>query len=211
MNSPGAGAPPARVWLVDTASVLSMAVDEDIADVVLQEIGNDSVVIIDMVVDELKHRATIPATATLAKKALSVVPASWIKLETTDEYPVLLQEVLDAQYDVADGRALTNDDQHWAESTIIAMGRRSAAIGSTSIKVLLSEDFDARRVASQVPNMEAVSIHKLLHSLVHRNELSAEQAAKLAAKLEEAGRGPQMTEEDFADPSGRLMGRVIKP
>jgi hypothetical protein len=189
-----------------------MAVHEEIADVVFQETGNDMVVIVDVVIDELKHRATIPATASLAKKSLALVPPSWKRLDTTGEYPVvLLQEVLDAQYDVADGRPLTNDDQHWAESTIIAMGRRSAAVGSASIKVLLSEDFDARRVAAQVPNMEAVSIHKVLHSRVHRNELSAEQAANLAAKLEEAGRGPQVTAEDFADPTGRLIGRVVKP
>ncbi len=52
-----------------------------------------------------------------------------------------------AQEDVADGRTLTDDMQHWAESTIIALARRSATAGLTSIKILFSEQLsggDAR-------------------------------------------------------------------
>jgi hypothetical protein len=185
-----------------------MAVDEGITAVVLDEMGSDTVVLIDVVIAELQHRATIPSTARLAKQAIKSRPTSWKVLATTG---VALQDVLDAQDDVADGRALTDDYQHWAESTIIAMCRQSAATGSASIKVLLSEDFDARRVASQVPNVSALSIHKLLHSRVHTQGMSAEQAADLAHKLEQAERAHEVTAEDFADPTGRRMGRVAKP
>lgn len=55
------------VWFLDTSSLLSMAVDQDIEAAVLDEIGNDSVVIIDIVQDELTRRAGIPETAGLAK------------------------------------------------------------------------------------------------------------------------------------------------
>jgi predicted nucleic acid-binding protein len=200
-----------RLWFLDTSSLLSMAVDEGIAAVVLEELSNDTVVLIDVVIEELEYRATISSTAALAKRALEARLQSWKTLETTDEYPVALAEVLVAQADVADGRALTDDYQHWAEATIIALGRQSAVAGAASIKVLFSEDYDARRVASQVPSMGALSIHKLLHVRVHSQRMSPKQAADLAEKLEQAGRGPNVTAEDFADPSGRLIGRVGKP
>jgi hypothetical protein len=59
--------------------------------------------------------------------------------------------------------------QHWAESAIIALARRSASAGSASIKTLLSEDYDARRVACTVPFTRGVSIHALFHECVQRN------------------------------------------
>jgi hypothetical protein len=198
-----------RIWFLDTASLLSMAVDEAIAAAVLDEIGVDPVVIIDIVTDELHYRATVFGTAKLAKTALATKQPRWSDIDT-DGY-VTLDEVVDAQLDVADGRNLKDDRQHWAESTIIAMGRRSAAAGYTSIKVLLSEDYDARRVASTVPNMTGVSIHGLLHQRVHAKKMTAEEAGELAAMLEAAGRGQNVTAEDFSEPSGRRLGRFGKP
>jgi hypothetical protein len=198
-----------RIWFLDTASLLSMAVDEAIAAAVLDEIGDDPVMIIDIVTDELHYRATVADTAELAKTALATKQPGWIDVNT-DAY-VTLDDVLDAQYDVADGRGLKDDRQHWAESTIIAMGRRSAAAGYTSIKVLLSEDYDARRVASTVPNMTGVSVHGLLHQRVLARKMTAEEAAELAAMLEAASRSQNVTAEDFADPCGRRLGGVGQP
>lgn len=200
----------ARIWFLDTASLLSMAVDPAIAAVVLEEVGDDPVMIIDVVTDELQYRATVDDTAELAKTALATKPSGWIDVDTA-QY-LRLDDVLDAQWDVADGRELKDDRQHWAESTIIAMGRQSAAKGYTSIKVLLSEDYDARRVASSVPNMTGISIHGLLHYRIHiRKTMTTERAAELAKMLEDADRGHEVTGEDFADPTGRLLGRVGQP
>jgi hypothetical protein len=203
------GAGGQRVWFLDTASLLSMAVDDAIAAAVLDEIGGDPVMIIDIVTDELHYRATVADTAKLAKTALAAKQPGWIDADT-DAY-VTLDDVLDAQDDVADGRALKDDHQHWAESTIIAMGRRSAAAGFTSNKVLLSEDYDARRVASTVPNMTGVSLHGLLHQRVLAKKMTAERAGELAAMLTSAERAQNVTAEDFADPSGRRLGRVGQP
>jgi hypothetical protein len=175
-----------RFWFLDTASLLSMAVDDAIATAVLDEIDDDTVVVIDVVVSELEHRATIADTAALAKAALRSRPPDWVELDTNS---VPLELVLAAQEDVADGRVLNDESQHWAESTIIAMGRQSAASGSTSIKVLLSEDYDARRVAAAVANMEALSIHRLLHGRVHGDRMTADAAAEIAEKLNEAWPG----------------------
>ena len=135
----------ATVWFLDTSSLLSMALDEEIEAAILDEIGADRVVIIDIVHDELTHRAGIPETAGLAKKALDRIRPHWTVMDTR-RY-VSLEEVQLAQEDVADGRTLTDDMQHWAESTIIALARRSASASLTSVKMLLSEDYDARRVA----------------------------------------------------------------
>jgi hypothetical protein len=77
--------------------------------------------------------------------------------------------------------------QHWAESTIIALARRSASAGFTSIKMLLSEDYDARRVACTVPNTRGVSIHTLLYERVQRNRMTADEAAALGATSKQRG------------------------
>jgi hypothetical protein len=119
--------------------------------------------------------------------------------------------VLDEIEDVADGRTLTDDMQHWAESTIIALARRSATAGSTSFKMLLSEDYDARRVACAVPFTRGVSIHALFHVRVQRNDMTAEAAAALGEILHAAERGPTVSASDFADPTGRGLGRVARP
>ncbi|MDU0314087.1 hypothetical protein RKE38_10360 [Phycicoccus sp. M110.8] len=186
-----------------------MAVDPTITAAVLAELGNNPVMLVDVVVDELEYRATQPQTAHLAQSALDTVPTNWIRVDT-GRY-VDLGQVQDAQADVADGRPLNDDMQHWAESTIIAMGRSAAQTTSTSVKMLLSEDYDARRVASLVPQMSATSIHGLLHSRVHANHLTATQAATMADLLKGADRGPEVTAEDFADPTGRRLGRVGHP
>jgi hypothetical protein len=199
----------ATVWFLDTSSVLSMALDGEIEAAILDEIGGDRVVIIDIVKDELTHRADIPETAGLAKNALDRIPPNWVVMDTT-RY-VSLEEIQLAQEDVADGRTLTDDMQHWAESTIIALARRSASAGFTSIKMLLSEDYDARRVACTVPHARGVSIHALLHERVQRNRMTADAAATLGAILQAAGRGPAVTASDFTDPTRRRLGRVAKP
>ncbi len=197
------------IWFLDTSSLLSMAVNEDIEAAVLREIGDDQVVIIDIVQDELTRRAGIPETAGLAKIALTCIKPHWSIMDTT-RY-VSLDDVQQAQEDVADGRTLLDDEQHWAESTIIALVRRSATAGLTSIKILLSEDYEARRVACTVPHTRSVSIHSLLHQRVQGNRMTAAAAAALGEKLREAGRGPAVTDGDFADRTGRRLGRVGRP
>lgn len=200
---------PRRLWFLDTASLISMAVDDAITNAVLEQIGTDRVVIIDVVNDELGYRATQKETAQLAKVALANKKPDWHDMNTE---VVALDDVRQAQEDVADGRILTDDYQHWAESTIIALARQSAAAGSTTIKVLLSEDYDARRVADTVERTTATSIHGLLHHRIHvANAMTPDAAAQLARILHDARRGPDVTAADFADPTGRGLCRVGRP
>jgi hypothetical protein len=187
-----------------------MALHEGIQAAVLDEIGDDPAVIIDIVHDELTRRAAIPGTAGLAKTALNRLQPNWTVMDTGRF--VNLEDIRIAQEDVADGRTLTDDLQHWAESTIIALARRSATAGFTStIKILLSEDYDARRVACAVPYTRGVSIHALFHECVQRKRMTTKAAAELGEILHAAGRGPAVTASDFADPTGRGLGRVAKP
>jgi hypothetical protein len=204
VSAPGNG-----IWFLDTSSLLSMALDEDIEAAVLDEIGDTRVVIIDIVQDELTRRAAIPGTAELAYTALRRFPPHWTVMDT--ERFVTIEEIRLAQEDVADGRTLTDNMQHWAESTIIALARRSATKGSSSLKMLLSEDYDARRVACTVPFTRGVSIHALFHERVQGNRMTPETAAELGEILHAAGRGPDVTASDFTDPTGRGLGRVAKP
>jgi hypothetical protein len=99
-----------------------MAVDKDIEAAVSDEIGTDHVVIIDIVQDELTRRAAVPEAAGLAKIAISSIKPHWSVMDTA-RY-VTLEDVQLAQEGVADGRILTDNWQHWAESTIIALARR---------------------------------------------------------------------------------------
>jgi hypothetical protein len=186
-----------------------MALGEEIEAAVFDEIGDDYVVIIDIVHDELTRRAAIPGTAGLARSALNRIQPHWTVMDTA--HFVKLEEIRQAQEDVADGRTLTDDMQHWAESTIIALARRSATAGLTSVKMLLSEDYDARRVACTVPYTRGISIHALLHERVQGKRMTPEAAAKLGEILHAAGRGPVVTASDFADRTGRKLGRVAKP
>jgi hypothetical protein len=200
--------PDRRIWFLDTSSLLSIALDEKIEAIVLDEIGNDHVVIIDIVRDELTRRAAIPATAGLAKTALDRLQPDWTDMDTG---PIKLEDVRQAQEDVADGRILTDDTQHWAESTIIALARYSAAKGYTAIKILLSEDYDARRVACAVPFTRGVSIHRIFYERVQSKRMTSEEAAELGEILHAAGRGPAVAASDFEDPTGRGLGRVARP
>lgn len=195
-----------RIWFVDTASLLTMAVDTAIEAEVLAEIGSDTVVIIDIVADELDARATSPQTAALAATAVSRLPIAWRRL-STDRY-VTLENVTDVQDRVADGRVLAHDKQHWAESVIIALCELSQ---NDTHKVLLSEDYDARRVAHSVDRLTAVSIHRILYERVHAGQLDANDAAALSDRIKDAGRGHEMTGDDFRFHSPRKLGRVGKP
>jgi hypothetical protein len=198
-----------RVWFLDTSSLLSMALSEEIEAAVLDEIDEDHVMIIDVVRDELTRRAAIPGTAGLAKCALDRLQPRWTVMDTSRF--VTIEDIRLAQEHVADGRVLTDDMQHWAESTIIALARRSAATGFTSIKMLLSEDYDARRVACAVPYTRGISLHALFHERVQHKRMTPDVAAQLGEILHAAGRGPAVTASDFADLTGRRLGRVAKP
>lgn len=195
-----------RVWFVDTASLLTMAVDPAIEAEILAEIGSDTVVIIDVVADELELRVKDPATAALASIAGSRLPATWRELST--EKFVSVDAIMKIQERVADGRVLAHDRQHWAESVIIALCERSR---TDTYTMLLSEDYDARRVAHTVDRLTALSVHRVLYERVQAGFLDADVAAELTEKIKEARRGPDVAADDFRFRTPRKLGRVGQP
>ncbi|MBT0770271.1 hypothetical protein KIH74_15120 [Kineosporia sp. J2-2] len=188
-----------------------MAVDDRIRDAVLDEIGQDRVIIIDVIYTELRRRQRFPETSRLARKALASIPDHWLRIDSSNH--VTIGDIAPVQNDIRDGRPAKHDKEHWAESTIIAMCQQSANSSSAylSVKVLFSEDRDGRRVADTVPNMMAVSIHGLFLDRVLGGRMSADEAQDLALVLNRVKRGPEVTAEDFLDPTGRLLGEVASP
>lgn len=201
--------PNVRVWFIDTSTLLSMAADTAIEAVVLSAIGVDPVRIVDAVHQELTYRSTRPETKELAQTAIARMPSGWLTIEThiLDD-----DDIYEAQDDVADGRHLKDDFEHWAEATIIALARTAVGRGNVLAIQFLTEDFEARRVASRVPGMQPWSIHRLLHERVQAAQMTAEDAQAVSDLLCGSGRSHTATTlDDFTDPSRRGLGRAGKP
>lgn len=199
----------ARVWFIDTSTLLSMAANTAIEAVVLVAIGEDPVRIVDVVHEELTYRASRPETTALAKTALTRLPANWLVMRTDflDEY-----DIAEAQDDVADGRRLKDDYEHWAEATIITLARKAVSRGSALDIQFMTEDYEARRVASTVRGMQPKSIHRLLHEQVQAKSIAALDAQVISDLLLRSGRSlTTTTVNDFAGPSRKGLGRAGRP
>jgi hypothetical protein len=81
--TPPAGQRPV-VWFIDTASLISMAIDPRIDAEVKDEMaaGGGTMVLIDVVRDELEYRGTQATTAALAHGALASIGPGWPWLST---------------------------------------------------------------------------------------------------------------------------------
>lgn len=198
-----------RVWFIDTSTLLSMAVDPSIEAVVLAAIGTDPVRIVDVVRDELDYRANRPETKLLAQTAIARMPTSWTTMET---YFLDEEDIADAQDDVADGRHLKDAYEHWAEATIITLARAAVGRGNVLDILFLTEDFEARRVASAVPGMRPKSVHRLLHERVQASQVTAVTAQAISDLLCRSGRSLTTTTlDDFTNPNSKGLGRAGKP
>ena len=93
--------------------------------------------------------------------------------------------------------------EHWAESVTIDIASRLTLLQP----YFLAEDYNAR-IEAKVRGMRPYSVHKLLGKMVGDGTLSVADAARFAALLQAAGRGPECTEEDFRKCT---LGRVGKP
>jgi hypothetical protein len=117
--------------------------------------------------------------------------------------PKILSTAWDIQREVANTRPLKWDGEHLAEATIIAV----AETGERSSPIMLREDYDAR-VAATNHGIKAMSIHRLLHSMISQNTISSGRAFEHSEAIRKANRGPDVTAEELT--AGRL-GRIGKP
>jgi hypothetical protein len=124
-----------RIWFVDTASLLTMAVDTAIEAEVLAKIGSGIVVIIDIVADELDARARSPQTAALAATAMARLPVAWRQLSTAQYvtlenmgFPLDRGGLLYTAREAPPGLILSSATQHRVEPAEAGRFHRSAEL-----------------------------------------------------------------------------------
>ena len=198
-----------RVWFVDTSTLLSMAADPASKNAVSSAIGLDHVRIVDVVHRELAYRATRPETRRLAQTATAHMPSTW---RTMDTYFLTENEIAEAQDDVADGRTLKDEYEHWAEATIITLARQAVSRGNVLDIQFMTEDFEARRVAFTIPGVQPKSIHRLLYERVQSRLMAADDAQTISGLLYRSGRSrTSTTVDDFILPNRKGLGRAGQP
>lgn len=200
MNEPAIAKP--SIWFVDTSSLISLAVDEELRSVVKSEVAGERCVLLDVVIDELEILAQPGGAIThFAKAALQQL--DWLGEPVPVEGKVDVQGALQIQDVIRGARALKHNWEHWAESVTIDIASRLTLLRP----YFLAEDYNAR-VEAKLRGMQPYSVHKLLGRMVNEGKLSAADAARFAALLQTAGRGAEYTEEDFQKGT---LGRVGKP
>lgn len=199
---------------MDTSALITIAASSELRDAVRHAIGDDPVVLMDAVVHELKMLAGDGGLGMLA--AAAGADLGWLGPPVEWRRYVQEDAVREAQARIADGRALKHDREHWAESVIVAMCEAAALRAdeaATPVRpvLLVSEDHAARIEASKVPGATARSLHRLFWEMVGDRLMTADDAARLAELIRDAGRGNEYTREDFADRTGKRLGRVGRP
>lgn len=208
-----------RVWFLDTSSLLSMAVHPGIEGAILEAIGPDLVVIVDVVVTEVAYRRTQPETASWATTASRWLAAlserpSWRVMPVLDM--TTEEEINAAQIDIAERPVEVGSDLHRGEAAVVALvrqaHRRAAERGAELLRIVyLAEDFRARQVAACVPGVTAKSVTRVIRDLVRFSGLSPESAERTHAPLAECRRAPSVTAEEFGSTSLRPLGRAGQP
>lgn len=203
MNAPA----PRRVWFIDTSSLMTIAVSCDLKAQIQAAIGTDAIVLLDVVVDELAHRATFDGLAATAHGDLA-----WLGPPADTNGYVRTDQVEEIQQLIADGKTLKDPFEHWAESVTIAMLEAAAARGSAVECIFLTEDYSARVQANKVDRCTPKSVHRVLYERVQDGDLTAAEAESLAETMRSQCRGQDYTAEEFADPNRyRALRRVGEP
>jgi hypothetical protein len=191
------------LWIPDTSSLITLAVDDELAAAVQAECGADRRVLLDVVVDELENLAGgRQKVSALAAAALTQLEWLGVPLDTSDKVDTArvqaIQDVIRA------GRPLRDPWQHLGEAVALGLAERLQVVTPK----LLTEDHDAR-VEAKNRGVESLSVHKLLSRMVAAGRLTAETAETFASRIHAAGRAAgEYTAAEFR--TGRL-GRVGKP
>lgn len=190
------------VWFPDTSALVTLAVHQPLHDAVVAALSDRRRVLVKAVVAELDGlaRGTSP-TASWAGQALKQL--DWLGVPVCVDDPVGTELALRFQEQVAAGRPLKHDLEHFGEAAIVALASRARKVAPR----MLSDDYDARVLAKN-NEVEPVSVHRLLFSMIVAGHISDAEAARFAAALHAAGRAPDYTAKELR--TGRL-GRVGQP
>ena len=190
------------VWFLDTSALVTLAVHQPLQDAVVTALSKSRRVLVKAVVAELEGLAqgTSP-TAGWARQALKQL--EWLGEPVRVDDPVGTELALRFQEQIAAGRPLKHDLEHYGEAAIVALASRARTVAPR----MLSDDYDARVLAKN-NNVEPVSIHRLLFSMITHGLITDIQAADFAEALRIVGRAQDYTAEELR--TGRL-GRAGRP
>ena len=191
-----------HVWFPDTSALVTLAVHPPLQRAVAATLSSHDRVLVEAVVAELQGLAgTAAPVGTWANTALEQL--GWLGTPVRVDDPVGTRLAVELQEQIAAGRALLHQMQHYGEAAIIALASRAQHLRP----LMLCDDYDAR-IAAKNRKVEPVSVHKLLHLMITQGKVTATQAASFADALHTAGRAQDYTAAELA--SGHL-GRVGQP
>lgn len=190
------------VWFPDTSALVTLAVHHPLHDAVVTALSNSRRVLLKAVVAELDGLAQgMSNTARWAKRALGQL--EWLGEPVRVDDPVGTALAVRFREQVAAGRPLKHDLEHYGEAAIVALASRARTVAPR----MLSDDYDARVLAKN-NCVEPVSVHRLLFSMIAGGVISDVTAAGFAEALRVAGRAQDYTAEELR--TGRL-GRAGHP
>lgn len=192
-----------QVWFVDTSALVTMAVYAPLQRCVSEVLTSKYRVLVRAVVDELTELARWAASPLRAWALTAKNQLDWLGEPVVLDAPEGLRLAAEVQAELAAGRPLRHDLEHWGEAAVIALAARASVVRP----LFLCDDYNAR-VAAHARGVTSLSIHKLLHLLVKRGVLAPALAAEYSAVLTEAGRSADYTEDELT--SGNL-GRAGRP
>lgn len=195
---PAAGMRPERpvVWFPDTSALVTLAVHQPLHDAVVAVLSKHRRVLVKAVVAELDGLAR-GSSPVAGWARLALKQCDWLGEPVPLDDPVGIDLALRFQGQVAAGRALKHDLEHYGEAAIVALACRARTLAPR----MLSDDYDARVLAKN-NDVEPVSVHRLLFSMIKAGHIGESEAAKFAAALCDAGRAQDYTAEELR--TGRL-------
>lgn len=201
---------PPRIWFFDTCTLMNLQVSAELDTLVQTQMTGETCVLLQAVVDELERIAEESndgLAVDLADKALA--NAGWLGTPHPIDEWADLEEVTYWQDQVADGRALKHEFEHWAESCIIAAVE--VLPEKYGAAAFLSDEYSARVQANKHAWCSPYSVHRFMYELVQDGTLDPTDALSIALELEAAGRGPEVELADFTNPTPRGLGRSGQP
>jgi hypothetical protein len=155
--------PPAakpQVWFPDTSALITLAVHLPLHEVTVDALADKKRVLLVAVVAELEELTRLSQPlASWANTALGQL--GWLGDPVVLDSPSGTNLASEIQQDLAAGRTLRHDLEHWGESAIISLASRAIHLRP----FMLSDDYDAR-IAAHARGVEAMSVHKLLQHRV---------------------------------------------
>lgn len=191
-----------QVWFLDTSALVTLAVHPPLQHAVQVILSRHSRLLVNAVVVELEGlAATQSSVAVWAKTALGQL--DWLGDPVRLDDPEGTDLAVAIQEELAAGRSLKHNAEHFGEAAIIALASRARLLHP----IMLSDDYNAR-IAAKAHNVTPLSVHKLLHLMIRQKKLTAAKATEFTDALCSAGRAQDYTMVELE--SGAL-GRVGQP